>query len=195
MDFVDNIDFKTRRRRVVSRRFDDFAHVCDAGVAGGVDFDNVDVAVFGDGAAMFANAAGFGRHAALAVGTHAVQGAGDDARGRRFADAANARQNVCLRQTVRFNGVFQRSNQSFLPDQIGKSRRTVFAGKDAVFVFVGHGFGRFRKKGKGNRTTTRPKPLRLLSSEPDRVDDILTLSPSLKHPFILGIFKDIASKK
>ena len=135
--------------RVVPCRFDDFAHVCDAGVAGGVDFDNVDVAVFGDGAAMFANAAGFGRHAALAVGTHAVQGAGDDARGRRFADAANARQNVCLRQTVRFNGVF--------------------AGKDAVFVFVGHGFGRFRKKGKGNRTTTRPKPLRLLSSEPDRV--------------------------
>jgi hypothetical protein len=50
------------------------------------------MAVLGDGDAVVALAAGLRRRTALAVGTDAVQGAGDDPRRRRLADAAHARE-------------------------------------------------------------------------------------------------------
>ena len=57
VDFVDDVDLVARRDRGVAHRLDDLAHVVDAGVAGGVHLDDVDMAAFGDGAARLADAA------------------------------------------------------------------------------------------------------------------------------------------
>jgi hypothetical protein len=52
--FVDDIDFVGRRRGRVFHRVDDLADIVDAGIAGGVHFDDVDMAALDDGAAVLA---------------------------------------------------------------------------------------------------------------------------------------------
>ena len=53
--FVDDVDLGARHHRLVARALDDLAHVVDAGVGGGVHFDDVDVARFHDRLAMEAD--------------------------------------------------------------------------------------------------------------------------------------------
>ena len=158
MDFVDDVYFKTGGRRVVTRRFNDFAHIVNARVGRRVDFNDVDMAVFRNRPAMFANAARLGRHAAFSVRTDTVQRTGDDTRRSRFAHAANAGQDVCLSQTSGVNRIFQRPDKGFLTDQVGKGRRTVFPRQHAVFLIgIGHFF---QTRGKrilcGNKIKRKP---------------------------------------
>ena len=91
VNFVDDVDLVARRDGGIAHRLDDLADVVDAGVAGGVHFDHVDVAALGDRSARLAHAAGFDRRAALPVRADAVQRLGDQPRGRSLADPANAR--------------------------------------------------------------------------------------------------------
>jgi hypothetical protein len=55
VNFVDDVDLVARRDGGIAHRLDDLAHVVDAGVAGRVHLDHVDVAAFGDGAAGLAH--------------------------------------------------------------------------------------------------------------------------------------------
>ena len=130
--FVDDIDFEAGRGRAIAHAVDDLADVVDAGAAGGIHLHNVHMAVFGDGAAMVADAARLSRRPAGAVGADAVQGAGDDAGGGGLADAAHAGQHEGMSQSAGLDGVGQGADKGFLSDQAGKVGRAVFAGQNPI---------------------------------------------------------------
>ena len=65
-------------------------------------------------------------------GQFVIEGAGEDARGRRLTDAAHASQNIGLVDAVEVEGVRQRPDHGVLADQILEARGAVFAGKDAI---------------------------------------------------------------
>ncbi|MPL90960.1 hypothetical protein SDC9_37019 [bioreactor metagenome] len=129
---VDDVDLVARRGGPVMHALDDLADVADAGARGGVHLHHVDMAALGDGAAMLAHAAGFGRRAAAAVGTDAVQPLGDDPRGGRLADPAHAGHDEGMGDAVRGEGVLQRAHHRLLTDQIGEGGGAIFAGKDLI---------------------------------------------------------------
>ena len=132
VNFVDDVDLVARRNRGVAHRFDDFAHVIDAGMAGGVHFDDVDVAAFGDGAAGLAYAAGADRGTAVSIGPDTVQSLGDEARGGGLPHPANAGHQEGVSQPIAGDGVGQRTHHRFLTDEFGEGLRTVFTGQNAV---------------------------------------------------------------
>ena len=171
MHFVDDVYLVTRGSRRIACTFNDFAHIVHARVGRGIDFRNVDMRSRGNRFAVFAFAARLSRHCAFAVRSRAVEGFGDNAGGSRFTDSPYPRQNIGLGDLSGFQGVCQSANQSVLTNQVGESRRAVFSGKHPIFcVVLCHlTIGLFNRKIKGNRTATRFYPLRLLSSEPDRI--------------------------
>ena len=83
---------------------DHLADVVDAGVAGGVDLEDVDVAPLRDLDAGVALAARIGRRP-----LHAVQRPRQDARGRGLADAARAGEDERLRDPAAGQRVAQRA--------------------------------------------------------------------------------------
>ncbi len=94
MDLVDDEDLVAIADRPDGQAVDDHvADVVDAGVRRRVDLEHVEVAALGDLDAHVADAARFGRRALLAV-----EGARQDAGGRRLADAAGAGEDEGLRQ-------------------------------------------------------------------------------------------------
>ena len=137
MHFVDDIDLGARHDRSVARALDDFAHVLDAGVRGGVHLDDVDMARFDDRLTMqaeFAHVDGRTRHggAAIVRGQFIIEGARQNARGRRLSDAADARQNIGLMNAIEVEGVGKGSDHGLLADQIVETGWTIFAGEDAI---------------------------------------------------------------
>ena len=130
--FVDDVDLVARLHRRVAHALDQLADVADAGAAGRIHLDDVDMPVLGDGEAMGTLAAGDGGRAALAVGADAVEGAGEDARRRRLADAAHAGQHVALGDAAAGDGIGQRAHQRFLADHVGEGRGPVFARQHAI---------------------------------------------------------------
>ncbi len=96
--FVEDIDLVARRDRRIADGVVDRAHVVDAVMRGGVHLDDVEMAAFHDGFAMHAEHRHVdGRRGDRAVGQFVIQRAGEDARGRRLADAAHAGQDPGLR--------------------------------------------------------------------------------------------------
>ena len=92
--FVDDEDLvAVAHRRDAERLDDDLADLVDAGVGGAVDLEHVHVAAVGDLDARVAHAARLGRRAVLAV-----ERPRQDARRRRLADAARAREDERLRE-------------------------------------------------------------------------------------------------
>jgi hypothetical protein len=81
VDLVHDVDLEPRRHRGIARGVDDLAHVVDAGVAGSVHFDHVDVAALGDGAARLADATRVDGRTALPVRPDAVERLGNQAGG------------------------------------------------------------------------------------------------------------------
>ena len=135
---VDDVDLVARRGRPIVNGFNDLADVVHAGSGRGVHLEHVHVAAFGDGHAMFADAAGVGRGTAGAVRADAVHALGDDPRRGRLPGAPDARHDEGLRDAVRRKGVLQRADHGVLADQIGKGFRPVFPGKHLVGGGVGH---------------------------------------------------------
>ena len=98
------------------------ADVIDAGTAGGIHLDDVDMAVFGDRDAVLAYAARADRRAASSVGADAVQRAGDNARGRGLADPAHAGKHEGMGDAPGAEGVGQGAHHRLLPDQLLEGR-------------------------------------------------------------------------
>jgi hypothetical protein len=132
VDLVDDVDLGARRDRSVAHALDQLADVVDAGAAGRVHLDHVDVAVPGDGGAVLAGSAGLGAGAALAVRADAVEGAGEDARGRRLAHAAHAGEDVGLGDAPGRDRVAEGTDRGLLADQVGEAGRAVLAGEHPV---------------------------------------------------------------
>ncbi len=137
MHFVDDVDLCARHDRQVTHALDDFAHVVDPGMRGGVHFDDINMAQFDDRLAMHAKHRHMdcrARHSGApgARGQFVIEGAGQDARRRRLADAAHPGQNIGLVDAFEVEGVRQRPDHGVLADQILEARGAVFAGKHAI---------------------------------------------------------------
>ena len=130
---VDDVDLGARLDRAVAHALDQLADVVDAGAAGRVHLDHVDVAVLGDGDAVLAHPAGLGRRcAAGAVRPDAVERARDDPRGRGLAHPAHAGQDEGLGHAPALQRVGERAHRRVLADQVGEARRPVLARQDLI---------------------------------------------------------------
>lgn len=99
----------------------------DAVVGGTVDLDHVEVGAGGDGLA--------GRIGGIEVGLRAagaVEGLGENARGRGLAGAARPDEEVGMRDAAAGDGVAQGADDVILADDVVKGLRTPFAGDDLV---------------------------------------------------------------
>ena len=133
MHFVEDIDLVARRGRGIAHALDDLADYRRCRCGGGVHLLHIDIAGFGDGDAGIADAAGMdGGLGALAVGSDAVERAGDDAGGGGFAHPAHAGEHEGMGDAAGGEGVGQRAHQRFLPDQAGEIGGAVFARQDAI---------------------------------------------------------------
>ena len=128
--FVDQVDLGAAARRHVLGVVDQFAHVVDAGVAGGVDLEQVDVAAGVDVHAGAALTAGFGTAAAFAV-----ERLGEDAGDGGLADATGAGEQEGVVHLAGFQGIGKRAHDVLLAHQFGEAPGAPFAGKDEI----GHG--------------------------------------------------------
>ncbi len=79
----------------------------------------------------------------VAGGQFVIEGAGENAGGRGFADAAHAGQNIGLMDAIELEGVLQRLDHGLLADQIGEARWPVFPRQHAIgglcLAFAGDG--------------------------------------------------------
>ena len=125
--FVDQIHLHPAARGHVLRVVDQLTDVVDAGVAGRVDLEQVDVAARIDRQAGLALAARVGGRAAFAV-----QRLGEDPRDGRFADAAGAGEQESVVHAASAERIGQRTHHVLLPDQFGETLRAPFAGEDEV---------------------------------------------------------------
>ncbi len=125
--FVDQVDLVAAARRRVLHVVQQVARVVDLGLRRRVDLDQVDEAAFVDLDAGAALAAGLRGDALLAV-----ERLGEDARDRRLADAARAREQVRVMQPARLQRVDQRLQHVLLPDRVGEGLGPPFARQDEV---------------------------------------------------------------
>ena len=138
MYLVDDVDLEARLDRGIAHALDQFADVANAGAACRIHLDDIHMAIFADRLAMPTLAAGRGRGSTLAVGTDAIEGARQDARGRGLAYPAHAGQHIALGQASAGDRVGQRAHQRVLSDHVGEGRGPVLARQDAI----GRGCGR-----------------------------------------------------
>ncbi len=138
---VDDVDLGARHHRPVARGIDDLAHVVDAGVAGGVHLDDVDVAALDDGLAVHPVRRHVDRRPGDAVGL-VVEGPRQDARRGGLAHAAHAGQHVGLVDAVEVEGVGQGPHHGVLPDEVVERRRPVLSRQHAIGLGPGRVPGR-----------------------------------------------------
>ena len=105
MNFVDDVDFVTRRHGRIAHCLDDLADIIDAGVRCRIHFDDVDEPTLRNRDAGFARPARIDRRPARAIGPDAVQRLGDQPRSRSLSNPTNARQDKRMRQPVALDRV------------------------------------------------------------------------------------------
>ena len=161
VDFVDDEDLVAIADRGNRQAFDNhLADVVDAGVGRGVDFEHVDVAAFGNLDARVAHAAGLGRRP-----LHAAQRPRQDARRRRLAAAARARQHERLRDPLALERVLEGARDRLLSEHILELLRPPLAGED----LIGHSV-KGRSENSARRSSTHHgNDLALLPSGPDAI--------------------------
>ena len=131
--FIDDIDLEARRNRAVAYCLNDLADIVHAGMGGRIHFDDIDMAVGGDGRAGFADPAGLlRRRLPLAVRAEAVDRAGEDPRCRRLADAAHAGEHEGMRNSSGPDRIGENAHQRFLADKVAEGGGPVFAGQHPV---------------------------------------------------------------
>ena len=130
--FIDDVDLGARRDRAIARVLDDLAHVVDAGVRGGVHLDDVDMARLHDRLAMRAEFRHFDAGSIDLAGQAVVEGARENARGRRLADPAHAGQDIGLMDAIGFERIGERAHHRLLADQVGEAGGAVFTREHAI---------------------------------------------------------------
>jgi hypothetical protein len=123
----DQVDLGAAARRHVLGVFDQAANVVDAGVAGGVNFQQIDETAGIDVHAGAALAARFRALPALAV-----QALGKDACDGGLADATGAGEQEGVMHAPGLQRVGQRAHDMFLSDQFGEALGAPFSGKDEI---------------------------------------------------------------
>ena len=139
MNLVNDVDLEARADSGVAHSLYNLTNIVNAGVAGRVHLDHVDMATFGNGGTRFTLAARIYRGATLPVRSDAIQGLGDKPRGGGFANPAHARHQKGMRQPVTLYGICQRAHHRFLPDQLTEGLRTVFAREYSIRLAGGIG--------------------------------------------------------
>ena len=128
---VDDVDLVARRNGRVAHLVDDLTDVVDAGMRRGVHFEHVDMAAFEDRLAVLAELGQFDGGLVDCRGP-VVEGAGEDARSSRLADAAHAGEHPGLRDSAGGERVGQRAHHRLLADQRGEITWAIFARQHAV---------------------------------------------------------------
>ena len=149
--FVDDIDLGARRNRAIARVLDDLAHVVDAGMGGGVHLDHVDVAQLHDRLAMDAELGHVDARPVDLARQGIVEGAGQDARRRRLADAAHAGQDIGLVDAAGGEGIGERAHHRLLADQVLEAHGPVFPRQHPIGLAGGAAAASVR--GRANRST------------------------------------------
>ncbi len=125
--FVDHIDLEARIDRRVHRAFQQRRHLVDAAIARRIHLEIIDEAPFIDLPARAAHAARRGGHARFAV-----ERLREDARERRLADAARAREQVGVMQAAAVECVRERTNDVLLADERREGFRPPFACENLI---------------------------------------------------------------
>ena len=127
MRFVDDEDFIAIARRPVAHVFAQLAHFIDAAIRCRIDLDDIGRIAARDFQATGAHPAGRRRRT-----IDAIQAASQNAGDRGFTGPALARKDVAMRDALLRDGVFKRSANVLLADQLRKRLRPVFPGDDLV---------------------------------------------------------------
>ncbi len=117
---VDDIHLEPRRGRREERAFPQVAGIVHKPVGGGVDLGDVHGHTASDRHALLAYPARLGRRP-----VHAVQGGGEDARGRRLAAAARTAEQVGVVDAARLQRLHEGTGHVLLTDDLGEGRWTV----------------------------------------------------------------------
>ncbi len=125
--FVEQDDLVAPAGWRVANHVAELAHLVDAAVGSGVNFEDVERIAGGDFAAGVALIARFGRRT-----VRAVQGLGQDARRGRFSHAPCARENVGMRHAAFADGVLQGAGDVLLAHDFSKRGRAKFSCDDLV---------------------------------------------------------------
>ncbi len=161
MDFVEDDHFVAIARRTVLEALGELAHLLDLRVGRGVDLEHVHVGAGGDLPACRTLVARAVRGAELAV-----ERLGEDARGGRLADAADAGEEIGLRDAALAQRIRERRHDGLLADE----RRKRPAGATCGRV-PGRPWNCVEPEAKGSGTPAAPeaRTLSLLPSGPDEV--------------------------
>ena len=138
--FVEEDDLVAPAGGRVAHHVAQLAHLVDAAIGGGVNFEHVEGIARGDFAASVALIARFRRRA-----VHAIQGLGQDAGRGRFADAARARKDIGVRDAPLADRVLQRARDVLLAHNFRKRERAPFPRDDLVAhpVFIQFSSGEY----------------------------------------------------
>ncbi len=133
VDFVDDVDLVAGARRRIAHAVVDLAHIIDAGVGGGVHFQDVHVPAFHDRLAMHAKYRHVdGRALHRSVRQFVIQRAGENPRRGGLADPAHAGQDPGLRNPPGLERVGNGADHGVLADQILETGGAVFARQHAI---------------------------------------------------------------
>ena len=138
MDFVDDVDLEAAAGRAIAGVVHDLADVVDAGIAGGVDFDHVEIIAAGDGQAGIAFAAGRGRGGIKLL---TIQGFGQDSGGAGLTGASGAAKKIGVGDPAGFDCALERLRNVLLADKFVEIGGPIFPGEDGVrhiiFAYLG----------------------------------------------------------
>ena len=127
MSFIENYDFVARGGGRVADHLAQFTNLIDTAIGGGVDFEDVERSAGGD---FFAGVTGI---IGLGGGTFgAVESFRENASSRRFADTANAGENVGVRDAIGCDGVGECFRDVLLADHVGEGLGPVFSRDDFI---------------------------------------------------------------
>jgi hypothetical protein len=127
--FVDYVDLVARTGRAIGRVAAQLADIVDAGVAGRVDLDHVDILTLADRDTCVALAAG---RRGRGVGVQAVERLGQNSGHACLAHAARAREQVTVMDAFGLDGVDERGGDRLLADDLLEVPAAILAGKNGV---------------------------------------------------------------
>lgn len=144
MDFIDDVDFVAALHGGKLAGVNQFAHVVDAVVAGGVNFHHIQAGTVGNAGAAFAGMAGGGSGA---MG-EAVEGFSENPRGGGLPRAAWAAKEVSVGDLATDHGVFKGLDDGGLADDFIELLGAVFAVQGNIGLYRWAAAGRVARLGE-----------------------------------------------